>query len=599
MKADSYNPSCLLPYDLLLVPVAVLLCFYLVVFQLEQPTIGILDKVQEKNLVSLHFQEVNDTQSLMMRKSMTPSYPRVASFSLNLASIQGASTMGGSSYSVNRSNSAVHHFPQEVNSTETNQTLSYNSIKQVTENPVSTFSTDVDTGGFANIRRLLSAGQMPNEDQIRTEEIINYFSYDYPRPASMDKPFSITTEMTPSPWNKDSHLLQIGLRGFEQDVSQLPNSNIVFLVDVSGSMADFNKLPLVKRSLNLITKNLRTEDRVSIVVYAGRTQVLLSSTPGSDKNKIYSVISTLGAGGSTAGESGLKLAYQEAEKGRIKNGNNRIILMTDGDFNVGLSGVDEMVRLVKSKRKIGIFLSTVGFGQGNYREDMMEQIADHGDGVYFYIDSYQEAIRVFERNLRSNLFAIAKDVKIQIEFNPNQVSEYRLVGYENRMLNREDFNNDKVDAGDIGQGHTVTAIYEITLNGKTTKVDPSRYLSKNREEQQNNQKYKDEIAFVKLRYKPVNSHASRRLTKKIMFDKNTDMSISVDFKKAISAASFAELLRNSRYIKSSFSYSTLLTMIDRINKNSSEELFELKELVLLAKFLTKESEPILPDGIPK
>ncbi len=561
MNNKSFKSKNRLPYDLIIIPVLVLLCFYVVVVKFN-------GKVQERyiqseesdlTIISTNYAQEDDVQLLERRMPASIRYPRLAGSFLSAGPI-----------------STTQYRPKE-----TYQALNHNSINLTSESPVSTFSVDVDTGGFANIRRILNSGQLPERDQVRTEEIVNYFYYDYPQPSSKENPFVITTGIAKSPWNKNSHLLHIGIKGFEEKIESLPNSNIVFLVDVSGSMDSENKLPLVKESLKLLTNSLRDNDRISLVTYAGNTQVVLSSTKGSNKALIRMAIEQLGANGSTAGEAALKLAYLEAQRGFIKDGNNRIIMMTDGDFNVGLSGVDDMRRLVEEKKKSGVYLSTVGFGTGNYREDLMEQMADHGNGVYFYIDSYEEATRVFERNLRSNLFAIAKDVKIQVEFNPEEVSEYRLVGYENRLLEREDFNNDKVDAGDVGQGHSVTAIYEITLSENEGKIDRSRYDTK---------EFKassalNELAFVKLRYKPIGSYTSRLMTKAFLKKQLQENGPSVDFKKAILAASFGELLRDSRLINRNFNYSILLKMIDEIGDDQSGDIYELKKLVRLARSL--------------
>lgn len=566
MNSQTFKPKKHPPYDLLIIPVIVFFCFYAVVLQMHGSKVQERLPNLEKNgaaLINLQIAEENEDAQFVMRRASQPAmYPRAARLSFSTGNYEGVPTIN-------------------YKSTETYQALDSNVINLASEKPVSTFSADVDSGGFSNIRRILNSGQLPERNQIRTEEIINYFTYDYPKPLSKEQPFIITTDITKSPWNKSSHLLQIGIKGFEEKVESLPISNIVFLVDISGSMDSDKKLPLVKQSLKLLTKNLRPNDRISLVTYAGNTQVVLSSTKGSDKSLIRMAIDQLGAGGSTAGESGLRLAYLEAERGFIASGNNRIIMMTDGDFNVGLSGVDEMKRLVEEKRKLGVYLSTAGFGTGNYRDDMMEQMADHGNGIYFYIDSYTEAVRVFERNLRSNLFAIAKDVKIQVEFDPSQISEYRLVGYENRLLDQADFNNDKVDAGDIGQGHSVTALYEITLVGSDGKIGQNRYGSK----AINYNSTSNELAFVKLRYKPIDSEKSMLITKPFLKTQLNEKEISTDFKTAILAASFGELLRDSRYISKDFGYLKLLKMIDELGDRQSGDIYGLKEMVLLARSL--------------
>jgi len=567
MIHTKFSPSRIPPLDLLIIPLIVLLCFYFVGFQVENASpdlVSLLESHQNENQVNFEVALEKETKILHMRRApANPSYP--------LAASGYGMTVGY----MNLPEAAI----QPTN--ETYQQLDFNGTQLTSEKSVSTFSVDVDSGGYSNVRRLLDQGILPQRNQVRTEEFINYFSYDYPSPQSVEKPFTVTTNLTQSPWNKNSHLLHIGIKGFEQQVSELPNSNLVFLVDVSGSMQDENKLELAKRSLRLLVQNLRKDDRISLVTYARNTQVVLSSIDGRNKALIMAAIDSLGAGGSTAGESGLKLAYMQAQQGFIKDGNNRIIMMTDGDFNVGLSGVDEMVRLVERKRDAGVFLSTVGFGSGNYREDMMEQMADHGNGIYFYIDSYREALRVFERNLRSNLFAIAKDVKIQVEFNPTQVSEYRLVGYENRLLKREDFNNDKVDAGDIGQGHSVTALYEITFSENKGKIEPNRYNISSVDPA----KTSPEIAFLKLRYKPLGSDNSRLLNKVVTRKVLPASEISLNFKTAIVAASFAELLRDSQYLSRKFDYSKLESMINKLGDNQSAEMLELYQLVAIAQSL--------------
>lgn len=353
-----------------------------------------------------------------------------------------------------------------------------NPVKRVAEAPVSTFSIDVDTGSYANVRRFLNQGRLPVKDAVRVEEMINYFSYDYPLPKDKTEPFLVTTEIAPTPWNKDTRLLRIGLKGYDIAPDKLPNANLVFLIDVSGSMSSPDKLPLLKSGLKLLVQKLRAQDRVSIVVYAGSTGVVLEATPGDQKGKIIAAIDGLTAGGSTAGGAGIQLAYAMAEQSFIPGDINRVLLATDGDFNVGIVSFEALKDLIEQKHKTGISLTTLGFGTGNYNERLMEQLADAGDGNYAYIDNLNEANKVLVNEMSSTLETIARDVKIQIEFNPAVVAEYRLVGYENRVLKREDFGNDKVDAGDIGAGHSVTALYELTLVGSPgRKIEPLRYGS--------------------------------------------------------------------------------------------------------------------------
>ena len=378
------------------------------------------------------------------------------------------------------------------------------SVLSVADQPVSTFSVDVDTGAYSNVRRMLNQGQMPPEGAVRTEELINYFRYDYPLPQDRSRPFSVNTDMTTTPWNPETRLLRVGLRGYDLPRSQRPAANLVFLVDVSGSMSSPDKLPLVQCSLALLADRLSPRDRVSIVVYAGAAGVVLQ--PTSSRNAVVESLKNLHAGGSTAGAQGIQLAYDIARRNMIDDGINRVILATDGDFNVGTTNNDALVNLVERQRRDGITLTTLGFGTGNYNEAMMEQIADHGNGNYAYIDSPREAQKVLEDELSSTLFTIAHDVKIQIEFNPTYVSEYRLIGYENRALREEDFDNDAVDAGDIGAGHQVTAIYEIVPVGGRGWLPQRRYEGNQRRAIGDDN---GEFAFLRLRYKLPGQNESR------------------------------------------------------------------------------------------
>ena len=342
--------------------------------------------------------------------------------------------------------------------------LDANPVHRVAEDPVSTFSIDVDTGSYSNVRRILNEGRMPPQDAVRVEELVNYFDYAYAAPRDPALPFGVVTEVARTPWNSKTHLLHIGIQGWKPEAAPKA-SNLVFLVDVSGSMDQPDKLPLVKSSLKLLARRLTAADRISLVVYAGNTGVVLEPTPGSETATIQSALDRLEAGGSTNGGAGIALAYAMAEKAFMKDGNNRVLLATDGDFNVGTVSFEALVDLVEEKRKSGVALTTLGFGTGNYNDRLMEQLADAGNGNYAYIDSLTEAERVLVSQRDATLHTIAKDVKIQVEFNPALVSEYRLIGYENRLLDREDFNNDRVDAGEIGAGHAVTALYEIALDG--------------------------------------------------------------------------------------------------------------------------------------
>ncbi|HET9137281.1 MAG TPA: von Willebrand factor type A domain-containing protein, partial [Candidatus Kapabacteria bacterium] len=368
--------------------------------------------------------------------------------------------------------------PRDFNTAEYSQIVD-NDYKDVKQEPLSTFSIDVDGGAYSNVRHFIQSGQMPPPDAVRIEEMINYFKYDYPQPKNND-PFSITTELGACPWNKNHQLALIGLQGKEIPKADAPPANLTFLLDVSGSMSPENRLPLLKRAFKLLVNELRDEDRVSIVVYAGNAGLVLSPTTGKNKTAILEALDRLEAGGSTAGGAGLKLAYATAKENFNKEFNNRVILATDGDFNIGISNTGELLRFIEEQRASGIYLTTIGVGEDNYKDARLEQLADKGNGNYYYIDNILEAKKVFVTQLGGTLNAIAKDVKLQIEFNPAYIKGYRLIGYENRVMAKEDFNNDKKDAGELGSGHTVTALYEIIPvgaadNGELHSVDSLRY----------------------------------------------------------------------------------------------------------------------------
>lgn len=423
-------------------------------------------------------------------------------------------------------------------------TIVENPIKLVADAPVSTFSIDVDTGSYSNVRRMLNEGRLPPSDAVRVEEMVNYFPYAYALPKG-DAPFALHTEMAPAPWNANKTLLRIGIKGQDIAKASLPPANLVFLVDVSGSMESAERLPLLKSSLKFLVNQLRPQDRVSLVTYASGTQVVLEPTPGSQRSRIIAALDNLHAGGSTSGAAGINLAYSMAEQSFIKGGINRIFLATDGDFNVGITNFDQLKNMVEEKRKNGVSLSTLGFGVGNYNEKLMEQIADAGNGNYSYIDTLNEGQKVLVDEMTSTLATIAKDVKIQIEFNPNVVSEYRLVGYENRMLQREDFNNDKVDAGEVGAGHTVTAIYELTLKGKTGSVDPLRYG----EEKTSSGGKSGELAFLRLRYKAPDGDVSKLIEWPLQRQdvKSSFEQASPEFRFATAVAAFGQALRGGKH----------------------------------------------------
>ncbi len=460
--------------------------------------------------------------------------------------------------------------------TENYEHTPVNPIKQAALEPVSTFSIDVDTGSYTNTRRMLTQeNRLPPHDAVRAEEFINYFDYGYKQPANRAQPFSVTTELGTAPWNAKHELLLIGLKGFEMQKSEIPAANLVFLLDVSGSMDEPNKLPLVKASITQMVERLSARDRVSIVVYAGAAGLVLEPTPGDQRDKILAALNQLSAGGSTNGGEGIELAYQLASANKIPGGVNRIILASDGDFNVGQFNQDKLKEFVAGKRESGVSFSTLGFGSGNYNDAMAEQLADVGNGKYSYIDTLDEAKRVLGQEIAGSLYTIAGDVKIQIEFNPTLVSEYRLIGYDNRMLAQEDFNNDKIDAGDIGAGHTVTALYEITRVGSGGEaIDPLRYAPKN------SATGGKELAFLKLRYKLPNQ--SRRS------GDTADMSESVLITQAITpkaqssyrlqyaamVAAFAEHLHGGKYL-GKFGLNQIEQALRKVEQPEKAELLSL------------------------
>jgi len=418
-----------------------------------------------------------------------------------------------------------------------------NPVRLTAEAPVSTFSIDVDTGSYSNVRRLLANGQFPPKDAVRVEELINYFPYQYAQPQD-GRPFAVHTALAPAPWNADRVLLMIGIKGIDAAKDRLPPANLVFLVDVSGSMDSDDKLPLLKSSLKLLVKEMRAQDRITLVTYASGTQIALPPTSGSEKATIIAAIDGLSPGGGTAGASGIALAYSVALKSFIKGGINRILLATDGDFNVGVSDTRALVSLVEERRKSGISLSTLGFGSGNYNDALMEQVADAGDGAYSYIDNLMEGHKVLVNEMTSTLATIARDVKVQIEFNPSVVREYRQIGYENRQLAREDFANDKVDAGDIGSGHTVTAIYELTLTGKPGSIEPLRYGSALSRDTVDT----GELGSLRLRYKKPGANASERMDLVLRTDDVQPMAkVLPSFRFAVAVAGFGQLLRGGKY----------------------------------------------------
>lgn len=467
----------------------------------------------------------------------------------------------GNTITTNENISPESDIQTERNSNqEQYNTINENPFQLVKINPLSTFSIDVDSASYANIRRFINQGQLPPPDAVRIEELINYFTYEYPQPTN-NKPFSLTTEIAPAPWNNQHQLIQIGLQGKKIATEDLPPSNLVFLIDVSGSMEDANKLPLLKSAFRLLVNELSEKDQVSLVVYAGTSGLVLPSTSANEKEKILQAIDNLQAGGSTAGGEGLQLAYAEAKKNFIKNGNNRVILATDGDFNVGISSDEDLVKLIEEKRQDGIFLSVLGVGMGNLKDAKMESLADKGNGNYAYIDNILEARKVLVSQMGATLLTIAKDVKIQVEFNPNKVQAYRLIGYENRLLQAQDFNDDTKDAGELGAGHSVTALYEIIPTGVNSDVnlpsiDDLKYQKTNPNSTISNT---DEIMNLKLRYKAPNSNTSELITQGITNDNLELNNTSNNFRFAASVAEFGMILRNSQY-QGNASFKTVLEL---------------------------------------
>lgn len=470
--------------------------------------------------------------------------------------------------------------------TEEYSTFEENVFHETKKDALTTFSIDVDRAAYSNMRRMINNGQLPPKDAIRIEEMINYFDYNYEQPTGK-APVSFQTEISDSPWNKGLKLLHIGLQAKKIPTDNLPASNLVFLIDVSGSMGDYNKLPLLKQGFKLLVDQLRPKDHVAIVVYAGAAGMVLPSTSGNEKTKIKEALENLQAGGSTAGGEGIKLAYKLAAENFIKGGNNRVILATDGDFNIGTSSEADLKTLIENKRESGVYLSVLGFGMGNYKDNKMETLADKGNGNYAYIDDLQEAQKEFVTEFGGTLFTVAKDVKLQLEFNPKYVKAYRLIGYENRKLNNEDFNDDKKDAGEMGSGHTVTAIYEIVPAGVESqylgKVDPLKY-----QENKNltNVGNSNEVLTIKLRYKLPDENTSKLIEqavydKHISFDKTSD-----DFRLATSIAEFGLLLRQSNF-KGNANYEHIIATA-RSAKGNDEEGYraEFIKLVKMAQLLS-------------
>lgn len=457
-------------------------------------------------------------------------------------------------------------------------------FKSPWKNPYSTLSIDVDAAAYSNVRRFINSGQLPPKDAVKIEEMINYFTYDYQSPKGKH-PFGVEHEVSAAPWNDDHKLVHIGIQGERIEMDNLPPSNIVFLLDVSGSMSNANKLPLLKKSLKLLVNELRPEDRVAIVVYAGAAGEVLASTPGNEKRKILKALDHLNAGGSTAGGAGIKLAYKIAQENFIEDGNNRIILATDGDFNVGASSDQQMEDLIEKKRESGVFLTVLGYGMGNYKDSKMEILADKGNGNHAYIDNILEAKKVLVNEFGGTLFTIAKDVKIQVEFNPATVQAYRLIGYENRRLNDEDFNNDKKDAGELGSGHSVTALYEVIPVGIASSfkpLDDLKYRQKEKIELSGND---SDLMTVKLRYKKPDEDESILLDTVIKNESSDLQRTSNNFRWSAAVAGFGMLLRDSDY-HNDLNYQAVIDLAkDAKGKDEEGYRAELIKLIQMAELL--------------
>ena len=541
-------------------------------------------KAIEREIAAFEAQLEAELVAKEMMALIQPMQFELVSFQQKLASENASASKSNAAYQ-----SKIAYDSQNSLSYENNENYSHiisNSFKNVTDDPLSTLSIDVDTASYAHMRRYLQHNQLPPVDAIRIEEMINYFSYDYPQPNG-DDPLTITAEISDAPWHNENKLVHIGIQGKKIDISKAPASNLVFLIDTSGSMS--NDLGLVKQSIEMLVDNLREEDSISIVAYAGSAGLVLKPTSGADKRTILNALSRLRSGGTTAGGAGIELAYKVAKQNFIHNGNNRVILATDGDFNVGVSSQGGLIRLIEKKREDHIYLSVLGFGYGNYQDSKMEQLADNGNGNYAYIDNLLEAKKVLVKEMGGTLFTIAKDVKIQVEFNPAKVKSYRLIGYVNRLLNKEDFNDDKKDAGELGAGHTVTALYEISLydsDESNSNVDALRYQTTSTNESAKECfNYCNEILTVKARYKRPESDNSQLITMPVIeilteFDESSD-----NFRFSSAVAAFGMLLRDSEF-KGDLSYETI-QQIARLSKGKDLQgyrgefvrLIELAEVV--------------------
>jgi Ca-activated chloride channel family protein len=476
------------------------------------------------------------------------------------------------------------------------QNTPINPVKVVAEEPVSTFSIDVDTASYSNVRRFLNNGSLPPKDAVRIEELINYFDYDYALPRDRTAPFATTVSVTPSPWNEGRQLMHIGIQGYNIENAERPALNLTLLVDVSGSMSGEDRLPLAIRAMKLLVEQLRPKDRVSIAVYAGAAGTVLE--PTSDRARINAALDNLHAGGSTAGGEGLRLAYSLARQNYDRNSVNRVVLMTDGDFNVGISDPERLKDFVERERESGVYLSVFGFGRSNYNDALMQQLAQNGNGIAAYIDTLNEARKVFNDDFQGSMFTIANDVKIQVEFNPAKVAEYRLIGYETRMLNREDFNNDRVDAGDIGAGASVTAIYEITPVGSSARlVDPSRYQ---RQVQPVSNSTASELAFLRLRYKRPGETESRLIERPITArDSFATLAAAPESTRfAAAVAGYGVLLRGDPHVQTSFGWEQVVELANGARgRDEFGYRTEFVQLARLAKTAASQSPLPRPGGV--
>jgi Ca-activated chloride channel family protein len=532
-------------------------------------------------------QEVKIGTSDVINVTMRAETPTLEEVVIMDSAIEKKKGLTGAVYGVRsyaKAEAEVYQTPQW--NTEEYDAIEENIFREALKNPLSTFSIDVDAASYSNVRRFINNGQRPPKDAVRIEELVNYFDYDYAQPTS-NNPFAIHTEISSAPWNSKHKLVHIGLQGKTIPTENLPPSNLVFLIDVSGSMDAPNKLPLLKSSFKMLLGQLRPQDHVAIVVYAGAAGLVLEPTAGSEKRKILDALDQLQAGGSTAGGAGISLAYSIAKQHYKQGANNRVILATDGDFNIGESSNASMERLVEEKRKDGIFLTVLGFGMGNYKDSKMETLADKGNGNYAYIDNITEARKVLVNEFGGTLFTIAKDVKLQIEFNPTKVKAYRLIGYENRMLKNEDFNNDKKDAGELGSGHTVTALYEIIPVGVDSEfftIDDLKYQRTTIDPKAEKTK---ELMTIKFRYKEPNGEESKLIVHPLL-DSNTPLAnTSNNFRWSASVAAFGMLLRESEYTKN-YTYDEVVQMAQG-SKSTDNEGYRIEFINMVKSFGTLAS----------